>query len=77
MKFVLIIIYYVSFLNSLTIERQEKKDGIFNVTEDSCENILFGKKKDNYCVCKGSDTFCSGKNDHYKCNNEESLGRLF
>ena len=78
MKFELLIIYYVSFLNSLKIERQEKKDIIFGVTKDDCENTLFGKKKVNYCVCKKrNDTFFSGKNDQYKCNNEKYLGRLF
>lgn len=78
MKFELLIICYVSFLNSLIIKRQEK-DRIFGVKNDSCEDILFGKKKVSNCRCssKKNGTFLSGENDHYKCNNEEYLGRLF
>ena len=78
MKFELLIIYYVSFLNSLIIKRQ-KSDRIFGVEKDYCQDMYFGKKKGMDCECsfKKNGTFFSGENDHYKCNNKESLGRLF
>ena len=76
MKFELLIIYYVSLLNSLTIDRQ-KNDRIFGVTKDHCKDTFFGKKRSKFCVCsKKNVTFLSGENDQYKCNNEEYLGRL-
>ena len=79
MKFELLIIYYVSLLNSLTIERR-RNDKIFGITEDACEDMLLENKRDknkiNFCKCENG-TFLSRDNHQYKCNNEEYLGRLF
>lgn len=77
MKFELLITFYVSFLNSFEIERRGS-DRIFGVTDEQCEDAFFGKKKKKICACyKGNSTLLSGKNDQYKCNNEEYLGTLF
>ena len=77
MKFELLIIYCVSFLNSLIIKRKGK-DKLFGVTKEYCENMIFGKKQKGFCGCyKNNDTFLSGENQQYKCNNEKYLGRLF
>lgn len=78
MKFELLIVCYVSFLNSLMIERQ-RKDRIFGVTKKNCERIIFGKMRNNFCICgKENSTFSSRKkSDQYKCNAGEYLGRYF
>ena len=76
MKLELLIIYYVSLLNSLIIERRWN-DRIFGITEDQCEDISFWKKRKYFCECsKKYGTLLSGENDQYKCNNEGYLGRL-
>ena len=76
MKHELLIIYHVSLLKSLIIDRQWN-DRIFGITEDQCEDISFGKKRKYFCECsKKYGIFLSGENDQYKCNNEDYLGTL-
>ena len=82
MRCELLIIFCVSFLNSLTVERGSN-DRILMVSEDECDNTFYGKDEEDddkdyrYCECPGKkNTFLSQDNDQYRCRNEEYLSRL-
>ena len=77
MKYILLIIFCVTFLNSLKVERRRSNDRIFSVSEEKCENIFDGDEEDNICKCsKKKSTFLSLGNDQYSCRNKKDLGRL-
>ena len=75
MRYELLIIFCVSSLNSLTVERR-LNDRIFSVLENKCENIFHGdEEEDDICECsEDKNTFLSTHKGHYSCSNK--LGRL-
>ena len=78
MRCELLIIFCVSFLNSLTVERGSN-DRILMVSEDECEDTFYGEDEEDYpfCECSGrKNTFLSQDNDQYRCRNEDYLRRL-
>ena len=77
MKYKLLIIFCVSFLNSLTVKRRRSYDKIFGVSKEKCENIFDGEDEGNVCECsEEKSTFLSHDNDQYSCRNKTYLGRL-
>ena len=77
MRYELLIIFCISYLNSLTVERGSNYDRIFSVSDDKCGNIFYGEKEDNICECsEDNNTFLSTEKGHYSCSSEVELGRL-
>ena len=77
MRYELLIIFCVSFLNSLTVERRRSYDRIFGVSDDKCD-MFYGHEEDNTCECSEDkkNTFLSTDKYHCSCSNEEKLSRL-
>lgn len=74
MRYELLIIVCVSFLNSLTVERG-RIDKILKVSANQCENTFKGEDEEDFCECsEGGNTFLSQNNTQYRCG--RCLGTL-